>query len=383
MKELNETKNRLLANVSHDLRTPLNSIINNIKMAELEIKSNYFHMFQSEKSKSCLEQIQKYHTMINSNSQMLLLLVHDILDHTRSQHKQIQINPEKFSILDLISEMKELLSFPAENKQIKLEFSINLEDQNLYQDKLRLKQIIMNLMGNAIKFTTKGYVKLTVKSVKNHLTGQLLEFSIEDTGIGIKDEQQKHLFQNFSCDDNESGLNPHGIDTRENGSSYKEETDNIQENQITKSLPIMNTQNLTGQYQSLTILLVDDNPFNIQTIKNIIQQAMKGYFQIQFEVAYDGQQALDKISELQNKKMSIDLMIIDYEMPILNGAETMEIIIQMQQQQKIDSKMKVWLCSANGIENDIKPKILKKFSQQFSKKIQKLLFFQKQIKKQI
>ena len=196
LKKTVETKDRILAAVSHDMRSPLNGIIYYIKSAKDSESPN-------------LRQQKLDFALINAN--LLLFLVNDFLDFSLfSNNNTLILNPAKFALSNVLNDVLSLVQMEAQNKGIilllKNECNPNLL---LFSDERRMKQVLLNLLTNAIKFTFEGYVKLLVSMVSG--SKNLLRFEIIDTGLGIKAEVIPNLMKPFSTFDNEKKANRSGI----------------------------------------------------------------------------------------------------------------------------------------------------------------------------
>jgi signal transduction histidine kinase/CheY-like chemotaxis protein len=178
--ELSKIKQRFLANMSHEIRTPLQSIIG---FAE-QIRG------QRILDRDAAEAIY-------SSSEHLLHIVNEVLDYSRISSGNFTLAKETFPLMSIIREVESAMRIQADRKQ--LTFLIDLEQTSNYTlcgDSFRLRQILYNLLGNAVKFTSKGYVKLTVKTVEDRGTVRCF-FDIMDTGIGIREEDLKKIFNQF------------------------------------------------------------------------------------------------------------------------------------------------------------------------------------------
>ncbi|KRX06824.1 Histidine kinase-like ATPase, ATP-binding domain [Pseudocohnilembus persalinus] len=141
---------------------------------------------------------------------MLDLLINDILDYSQiKQKKQLRIRETKFELFQIFSELESIFHFQCEAKNIELKY-IGDKSIVMNSDRLRVKQILMNLIGNAIKFTEKG--KITVSATtQTHQNIQLVSLQVKDTGIGISDQRQRNLFKIFSTFDDGSHNNTNGV----------------------------------------------------------------------------------------------------------------------------------------------------------------------------
>jgi signal transduction histidine kinase/DNA-binding response OmpR family regulator len=178
--ELSKIKQRFLANMSHEIRTPLQSII------------------------GFSEQLKNYHGphleavgAIHSSSEHLLHIVNEVLDYSRISSGSFTLVKEPFTLFALVKEVESAMRIQAEKKRLTLLLDLEkASDYKLLGDQFRLRQILYNLIGNAIKFTTKGYVKLTVKTLEDHGNVKC-SFEIMDTGIGIRKEDLEKIFNQF------------------------------------------------------------------------------------------------------------------------------------------------------------------------------------------
>ncbi len=178
--ELSKIKQRFLANMSHEIRTPLQSII------------------------GFSEQLKNYHGphleavgAINSSSEHLLHIVNEVLDYSRISSGSLSLVKEPFTLFSVLREVESAMRIQAERKRLTLLLDLEkASDFNLVGDAFRLRQILYNLIGNAIKFTARGYVKITLKT-KEDETDVRCTFEIMDTGIGIREEDLKKIFNQF------------------------------------------------------------------------------------------------------------------------------------------------------------------------------------------
>ena len=193
--ESNEKSTRIyIASVTHDLRTPVNGITGMMDCIESYTNDPYIH--------ECLK------TARNS-SEMLLLLIRDILDLSQIESNSVRLNFEKVNILDIINETSNLYIKDFNFKKIELKIRNKTNSTIIIvTDKMRYKQILCNLLSNALKYTSKGSIQIILKY---NLESMVLTTQVKDTGIGISEENQSKLFNLFGKLEENKELNPHGV----------------------------------------------------------------------------------------------------------------------------------------------------------------------------
>lgn len=189
----NQTKSKFLANMSHEIRTPMNAILGFSDLLKQLVDN---------------AQVQKYLNIISTNGRNLLVLINDILDLSKIEAGKIQLQWEPLNLRPFLQEVQQIFLYQAENKGISL--ILNLDDTvpvGIIFDAVRLRQILFNVVGNALKFTESGFVKITVtcqdieEAPAENFT---LVLTIEDTGIGISPDQQEAIFEAFIQSENQS-----------------------------------------------------------------------------------------------------------------------------------------------------------------------------------
>jgi len=189
--EADRLKSAFLANMSHEIRTPLNAIVG-------------FSRILSETDPAQEERVA-YSNIINESSDSLLMLVNDILDFSSIEANQLEIKKTGFGLRELFDNLYSTFSVSNKNNEVSLVLKAG-EDMNIFTDRLRLRQILVNLLQNAFKFTKKGYVELGYCEDK----GELILY-VKDTGIGISPEDQKYIFDRFRKSDKQSDKAVRGI----------------------------------------------------------------------------------------------------------------------------------------------------------------------------
>lgn len=211
-----------------NFRTPLNAIMNSYKFIESTLDQMHDNQKNSEpltppapmasikkkkthKSTDLQAKMKKF-IMMGSNSSVLLLnLIDDILDLSKMEGGTFTVNPTEFVLEEAIRECYDIFYFQCILKKIELNLEIDPEINNLivYSDSGRIKQALLNLLSNAFKFTFEGFIKISARITSSEKT-RFIELEVEDTGVGIKDKDQKKLFKYFGMVDSQKSKNPTG-----------------------------------------------------------------------------------------------------------------------------------------------------------------------------
>lgn len=313
--EASRLKTEFLHNVSHEVRTPMNGIM------------GFTELLSDEKLSS--EQRTKYIDIVKQSSNQLLNIIDDILEISRLETNQAQVNIETF---DLNAVLKEIYSiFEIQSKKSQIDFSLHLGSKKkellISSDKTKLSSIINNLVGNAFKFTNVGFVKLgyTMKNGR-------IEIYISDSGIGIAKDKTKSIFGRFEQEEKEISLKAGGLglglpisqanakllngdlsveSEKGVGSTFYLKIPFTQIKQ--KESTNQQIQNNIEEKELKTILIAEDEEVNFLYIEALLSNNSN------FEIlhAINGQIAIDLFKE----NMNIDLVLMDLKMPVLNGFE--------------------------------------------------------------
>ncbi len=325
----NQSKSQFLANMSHEIRTPMNAIINLSQLA-----------LQGELSTDQRDYIEK----VFLSGQNLLQIINDILDFSKIEAGKLDIESTPFDLPQLITEIASILQLTAETKALALNFNLSPQiPTQLIGDGHRLRQILINLINNAIKFTHQGEVTVKVDVIASTDKLTEIQFSVTDTGIGISDEQMSRLFQPFSQADvsttrkyGGTGLglvickqlidNMNGeinvVSSLNKGSTFifklPFKISSITEKKITPThdKEIINTESPVKK--DVEILLVEDNEINQLIATRYLQQ--QGYKTL---IAVHGIEALEKLNQ-----QNVDLILMDLQMPEMDGYEATKKIRQ-------------------------------------------------------
>ena len=344
-----ESKSRFLAGMSHEIRTPLNSVIG----------------FSEQLGQEELPPVQREQVdAIRSSSEMLLDLVNEILDFSKYETGKMSFESVPFMLRHAIDDVFTSMHIHALKKNIVLENQINIDDAICCTgDKVRLKQVILNLLGNALKFTVKGKVTLVANIEKGIDDNLLLKVQVMDTGLGIAKNDLPYIFEEFSQIAGAQKATRHkgtglGLAICKKiielqGGKIAVTSAPGQGSSFNFSLPlkqcdvaeITQSQDLSDETMAELVkdkylLFAEDNKLNVLLGSTILKK-----WKIKYDIAYDGQQAVTLFE--QNK---YDLVLTDIQMPELNGIEVTQHIRNYPDIEK--SQIPIIALTANVMKED-------------------------------
>ena len=318
--QANKAKTAFLSNMSHEIRTPLNAIIglDNIALNDPETP----------------EKTKEYLRKIGSSADHLLYLINDILDMSRIESGRMILNNEEFSFPDLLQAINTMFSGQAVDKGLDYHCHINGEVDDYYiGDNMKLRQVLINILGNAVKFTPAGgSVSLQVERKAQYNGKSTLCFVITDTGIGISEEYLPYIFDAFSQEDS-STTNKYGssglglaitkrIVEMMNG-DIQVESEKGKGSVFTVTVTLTDsTRTGTNDIDDIhpadmSVLIVDDDPIACQHAELVLEKAG-----IASETAASGAEAVEMVQLRQARMEPYNLILVDWKMPEMDGVET-------------------------------------------------------------
>lgn len=346
----NATKSAFLASMSHEIRTPLNAVLG---MDEMIMREDD------------IQEIHGHAASIMDAGKSLLAIIDDILDFTKIESGMMHIIPNDYSVSEEIREVYNIVAFRAKKKGLDLNFDIDPNmPKILYGDEIRIRQILINIINNAVKYTKTGWVKVSLKAEITDASNMILIGTVEDTGIGIKKDDIAKLFDKFQrLDENMNhkvegtGL---GLSIVYNLLQMMNGTIDVQSvyqrgSIFTVRIPqtivditpvgtvdftyssVVNDYKESFTAPNAKILIVDDNQINLTIVKGLLKKTL-----IQIDLASSGRQCIENV-----KKTSYDIILLDHMMPEMDGLEVLAKLKEMDN--NLSKECPVIALTANAI----------------------------------
>lgn len=336
-----KAKSDFLANMSHEIRTPMNAILGGLQLLKnAELDGDL---------KTILDNA-------SFSAQSLLTIINDILDYSKIESNKLELEHAPFSIFEILDSVKYDLDAQVSNKGI--DFTVSVDSafvDGWLGDLVRIKQILLNLASNAVKFTEEGSVQIKVREL-TYKNQQAICFSIIDSGIGMNKGAQQRIFERFSQADTSTTRKYGGTGLGMSitisliklmGGEISLESEINKGTNIKVVLPLerskiekkqKRTKSLTApNLSNFSILIAEDNKINQVLIQSILKPSYAN-----LTIVEDGQQAVDAV-----KKDSYDLVLMDIHMPIMDGAEAQRLISEF------NPELPIIALTANVMTDDI------------------------------
>lgn len=348
----NQAKTTFLANMSHELRTPMNGILGMISLARVRMTDPQ-GLDQIDKAKRAAER--------------LLVLLNDILDLSKIEAERLTLEVAPFRLSAMLESFEALFRHKAKEKGLILAINLpaELACRTLLGDRLRLEQVLTNLIDNAIKFSDRGEVSVRVQQVLEDQGSLLLRFEVQDQGIGIDPEVQKRLFNAFEQADSSMtrkyggtglglAISKHlvvmmggeiGVKSLSGAGStfwFSVRLTAIKENAVVRTVQPMvdgsNVECMRREFSSIRVMIAEDEPINREIIVILLEEAG-----LVVDVAEDGEQSLELAR--QNR---YTLILMDIQMPRLNGFDATKAI----RDDSLNRKTPILAITANAFDTD-------------------------------
>lgn len=341
--DLQSSQAIFLRNLSQNIRIPMNGVmgmLDVLRMTNLNAEQ------------------EDYVSLISNYNDNLLSIINDILDYSHLMNNSLKLEADYFEIEDLVDEIKELLHYKVEGKGIKFNITIDKKiPEYLYGDSLRLKQILINLLNNAIRHTREGEIVLSIEQLNKENQKSVLRFNVKDTGLGMENGLIRTLKNELNADEITTKISLNGVGLglaiaqsllklMDSYLSFESVADQGSDFWFTLSISTRH-KNRSGIFnvdnpglRTLKILLVEDNMLNQKFAK--VTLTKQGHI---LDIAENGKVAIEKY-----KQETYDLILMDIQMPIMSGIEATKEIRKIEKEKQIEP-IKIIAITAFALDN--------------------------------
>ncbi len=345
-----KAKSEFLSRMSHEIRTPMNGIIGMTAIALQQDQSR-------ERVVDCLQKIQ-------SSSQYLLGLINDILDMSKIESGKMKLEPCNFNMYEMLDTIGELIAPQAETKQIDFIRDIRINHKWFLADRMRISQVLINLLGNAVKFTpVRGKVILSIEELEGDNEQARVCFAVSDTGIGIAEEDQERVFRSFEqASSNPSKQQGTGLGLSISSRLVQLMGSNIQieskpgEGSTFRFLIAINLGEDTEtevsveevSFEGCRVLVVEDNELNSEIAQCLLEE--RGF---EVDCVYNGAEAVERVKS--RPPGTYDVILMDIMMPVMDGLAATRAIRSMEREDC--HTIPIVAMSANAFDDDLKKSV--------------------------
>lgn len=339
IKKTKALRSQFLSNVSHEIKTPLNSIVSAINLL---------------RNKTLGTESDELVEIINQSSQQLNITLNNVLDYYKVKNNLLNLDNLKFSTVSMLEELYSQFSNKAKEKGLSMVFETS-EDlpEFLIGDEIRLKQILFNLLENAIKFTEKGSIKLNAGILGSHKNLKKVCFRISDSGTGINSTEIENIWRAFAVGEKSYSRKYQGIgmglvlskklcELMGGDISIKETSPEGTTFEFHVLLKTNDIDNEDVKKEVKKILLVEDNIINLKLTKTLLSRS--GF---EVDVAENGIEAIRKFEQ-----QDYDLILMDIQMPVMDGIEATRKIRLLESDSSAETRIKIFALTANTQKQD-------------------------------